>query len=159
MDALGGEQSAHPLEELLPLVEPLVEEQARSAVEERDLVLPALVLELGEVEGDDDLLQLVGGVVRSDQRRRDRPGRGARDVPRLEPALLEHRVRPREADALDAPALEDEVDVVLLALSSHHYPSSRRWPQSQRLVGVSSWTLPSLLGVCQAYEPDAPSGP
>ena len=112
-DALGLEPLADPLEEDVAFVEAEVEQHAQRALDQRHLVLPALVLELPVVEGHDDLAQLRGRVAGREQGGADRSCGGAGHVLGLVAALLQRRDRAGEPDPLHASAFEDEIGVVL----------------------------------------------
>ena len=111
-DSLGLEPLADPLEEAVAFVEAEVEQHAQRALDQRHLVLPALVLELPVVEVHDDLAQLGRRVAGREQGRADRARRRAGDVLVLVAALLQRRERAGEPDPLHASAFEDEVGVI-----------------------------------------------
>jgi hypothetical protein len=119
-DALRGQQPAHPLEGSIALEDARLEQDVQRLPDQRDAVDPARVLELAEVEPEDDLTDLRGRVPGGDQRRGDRTGGRARDVLRLEAALVQHAVRAGEPDPLDPATLAHEIDVVIVRICHGH---------------------------------------
>jgi hypothetical protein len=113
-DALRREEVADPFPEVLALVDALVAQQAHSLAGRPEPVLPVLVLELGEGQVQQDLVELGRGVAGSDERRRDRAGRRPGHSLGGEAALTQRGERAGEADALYPAALEDQVSVLLL---------------------------------------------
>src|SRR5712691_10571668 len=104
MDALLREQPAHPLQKVVAFVDAFLDEDAQPLADEWNAVLPVLVLELAEVQVEDDVLELRGGVTGGNQSRGDRTGGGPGDVLRFVSAFVEHRERARKSDPLDAAA-------------------------------------------------------
>src|SRR5262249_49198156 len=84
----------------------------------------ARVGEAGVLRPGEDLLQPCGVVARNEERRDDRPGRGAGDVyPLLDAGItLRGGDRPGEGDPLHAAALEDGVGARHLLCCHYHPP-------------------------------------
>jgi hypothetical protein len=117
------EHPAHPLEELRALVDAVVGQDAVALADHSELVLETLVQEARERNGLQLLMQLLSGVPGRVEHGDDRSGRCSSQVLRLVPALLEHGERARQGDALDAAALEHEVDGQLaIARVGRHPP-------------------------------------
>ena len=132
VDALSASSKAHPLEEDLALVDPLVEQDAKRSPDERDAVLPALVLEVAEVEPEDDLVELRRGVAGCNQRRRDCAGGCAGHVLGLVPVRLEGPYAPASPIPLTPPPScrtgpSPCVDLRLLAAGQRLAPVTGSW--------------------------------
>ena len=126
-DALGLQQARHPRLEEAALEDPELQQHAERVADERQLVLPGLVLEAAERDLEQDLVELRGLVARGHERRRDRPGRGARDALGLDAALAQRAVGAGEPDPLHAATLEDQVSERLAHTAD---PNRSSWPSS-----------------------------
>src|SRR5439155_15792389 len=153
VDALVGEEAAHPVDEVVALVDAVRDQDAERLADNRDPVLPRAILEPAEVEAEDDLAELVRGVAGGDQRRGDRARRGAGDVLRLPALLLERGVRAREPDALDPAALADEIDAVILFSWCGHFSIAS--PDGGRGAALSLLALVGLLEACSQWPRNA----
>jgi hypothetical protein len=86
-DALRLEQAGHPRLEDPALVHAELHEHAGAVADERQLVLPRLVLEAGERDALEDVVELRRLVAGRDERRGDRAGGGPGDALGDHPAL------------------------------------------------------------------------
>src|SRR5918999_3668003 len=92
-----------------PLVDAVVAQDRHLLADDRDSVLPRLVLELSELEREHLLAELRARVPGGHERGGDRARGGPYHAPRLPALLLQGAIRPGETDALHPTALEHEV--------------------------------------------------